>query len=38
MYAPIVINKKEIALANNLFLWVGEGDRTLDPQDHNLIL
>ena len=30
--------KKEIALSNNLSFWVGEGDRTLDPQDHNLIL
>ena len=37
-YSVFFIYKKEIALSNNLSFWVGEGDRTLDPQDHNLIL
>ncbi len=24
--------------SGSAFLWVGNGDRTHDPQDHNLIL
>lgn len=36
-----IIKKKRMAQKNHsqsAFLWVGNGDRTHDPQDHNLIL
>jgi hypothetical protein len=31
-------NKKPIQILNRLLIWETEGFRTLDPQNHNLML